>query len=145
MALERRSPLPVGRYWVTAFGDHEAVLAAYLNTQVVAGLVKVTVTEHIDETSDHPGGSFFVFIVGKPDAVPWNATLFGYPNLAGKDIKSLADTVDRPDLPTDGLDDLGDFVKKAAAAVGGVVEVVVGVVVVGGGLYLLSKLFGRRG
>lgn len=112
--IERRSPLPVARYWITAFGDKEPLLADYLKTQASAGFVRVTITEHIEETSDHPAGSFFVFIVRAPNAVPWPGKLFGFPNLAGADIKSLADTVDRPDMPTDGLDDLGDLLQKVA-------------------------------
>lgn len=136
--IERRSPLPVARYWVTAFGDKESALAAFLNTQVQAGLVKVTQTEHIDETDDHPAGSFLVFVVTKPNSVPWLATAFGFPNLAGADIKSLADTVDRPDMPQDGFDDLGDFVKKVASGFGGA-AVAVGVGVVLFALVLASR------
>lgn len=114
MALERRSPLPRARYWITAFGEKEPMLAAFLKTQSMAGFLQVTITENIEETSDHPSGSFFVFVVKQPDTVPWPATLFGFPNLAGADIKSLADTVQRPDKPQDGLDDLGDFIEKVA-------------------------------
>lgn len=144
MALERHSPLPVGRYWVTAFGGKESALAAFLNSQVLAGLAKVTITEHIDETNDlatgHPAGSFFVFVVLQDNAVPWPAIAFGYPNRAGADIRSLADTVDRPDLPQDGLDGLDDVIKKVGNAIGGAA-------VVGGlalGLVLLVALAGRK-
>lgn len=112
--IERRSPLPVARYWITAFGDKEPALAQYLQTEAFAGFLRVTITEHIDETSDHPAGSFFVFVVKTPNAVPWPATLFGFPNLAGADVTSLADTVNRPDMPTDGLDGLGDVLQKVA-------------------------------
>ena len=112
--IERRSPLPVARYWITAFGDKEPLLAAFLKTQSSAGFLRVTITEHIDETSDHPPGSFFVFVVKQPNAVPWAGSLFGFPNLAGADIRTLADTVDRPDKPQDGLDSLGDVLQKVA-------------------------------
>ncbi len=112
--IERNSPLPIARYWITAFGDKEPLLAQYLKTQSSAGFLRVTITEHIEETSDHPSGSFFVFVVKTAKAVPWPGQLFGFPNLAGADIKSLADTVDRPDLPNDGFDDLGDLLQKVA-------------------------------
>ncbi|MDE1994798.1 MAG: hypothetical protein KGI75_20005 [Rhizobiaceae bacterium] len=114
MAIERKSPLPRARYWITGFGENELTLATYLKTQSMAGFVDVTITENIDETSDHPRGSFFVFVVKEPNAVPWPATLFGFPNLAGADIKSLADTVQRPDKPQDGFDNLGDLIEKVA-------------------------------
>jgi hypothetical protein len=112
--IERRSPLPVARYWVTAFGETEPKLALFLKAQSAAGFLRVNVTERIDETSDHPAGSFFVFVVKTPSAVPWPATVFGFPNLAGADVTSLADTVNRPDKPTDGLDSLGDVLQKVA-------------------------------
>lgn len=140
MTLERRSPLPVARYWVTAFGEKEPALAAYLHLHSRQGSAQVTVTEHIDETSDHPAGSFFVFIIKRPDMVTWNAELFGFPNLAGADITSLADTVDRPDMPGDGFDAIGDFVKEAAGAAGDVVKAVAALALGFGGLWLLSRM-----
>lgn len=143
MSQQRQNPLPVARYWVTAFGNKQDVLDTFLHLQSQLGNVQTVTTEGIDATSDHPAGSFYIFIVKKPDAVPWDGAQFGFPNLAGADIKSLSDTVNRPDKPLDGLDQLGNLLGTPGGEglLGGIGS---GLKLAGYGIagYLLLKLFG---
>jgi len=129
--LERRTPLPVGRYWLDVpankTGDFNGYLAASTDR------VKVETTEGEGE-----GGTFYIFRVLQP--VPWFAVNFGFPNTAGPEVKSRADTIQAPDLPKDGLDQVGD----ALEGVGKTGKVIVSVALVAGGVYLLGKLLDLR-
>jgi hypothetical protein len=129
--LERRSPLPVGRYWVDIPASKTAEFAGYL-----AGndRVRVEVTE-----GGGDGGTFFVFRVLAP--VPWFAANFGFPNTAGPEIKSRADTVQAPDLPLDGTDAI-DAALHSGGALGGLIMTAG---LLAGVVYLAGKLIEQRG
>ncbi len=99
-------PLAPGRYWITAFGDKQGMLDAFFLGQSALGNTHTETTEAIQSTSDHPGGSFYIFTVVNP--VSWMGTVFGMPTKAGPEIHSLADTVQRPPEPTPG-GTLNDF------------------------------------
>lgn len=146
MAQQRKVPLPIARYWVTAFGDKKPVLDAFFKNQSMLGFLKVLVTESIAATDDHPDGSFYVFVVKQADVVPWDGARFGFPTLAGADIKALSDTVDRPDLPQDGLDQLGDLLGSTGDGSGLLGGLQSGLKVAGYGLaaYVLFGLFSSK-
>ena len=147
MTVERRNPLPAGRYWVDIFEPQRVAFETW--RAVNKDSVKVEVTE---THGSNPPREFFIFNVVERVAVPggtttieipvqWDSVTFGFPSVAGRDIKSSADTVTRPDLPkdatdqiSDALDSIGSFGK--AVAIGGLAV---------GAAFLIGKLVeGRR-
>lgn len=101
--------VPVGRYWVTAFGTTETELDAYFKINAATGATQTEVTEHIGDpgTAAAKQGSFYIFNVKTP--LGWPVGLFGKPTTAGPNIHSMADTVSAPDLPTGPVPALGNF------------------------------------
>lgn len=125
-ALERRNPLPPGRYWIDLFEkDSPAWLAWRARNNV-----KIEVTEHF---SSDPVRDFIIFRVDAP--VPWEGP--GFPTIAPASVQSSSDTLDRPPPEKDPLDKLTDFVTSPAVKVAGSL---LGIVV-GGALivYIISN------
>jgi hypothetical protein len=121
--IERRNPLPVGRYWIdiskepVPMGTWQGFLGA------ATGFV------HVESTEDDETQSFYIFTTTKelvwPDGI-------GSPSIAGPAIKSKADTVQRPDPEPDAIDQIptpGQLFKGIGDTVT-VVAVVVGVLFV---------------
>ena len=101
MTLERRSPLPKGRYWADMFardGDDQVQAMTDWLTQN-RGLVKLVSSETFSD-SDPPRTWFLFEVVGGPDGS--GGTLLpewvgiGFPTVAGPDIRSSDDTVQKP-------------------------------------------------
>lgn len=111
--------LPTGRYWVTAFGDKQAILDAYFKDQ--SKNVHVETTENIDSTSDFPDGSFYIFNVSTP--VSWPATQVGFPTIAPQNIHTLADTSSRPPVPPSTTKEVEDAIETAKKALASFVTV----------------------
>jgi hypothetical protein len=135
MALERRSPLPPGMYWLDVLGDKRAAFIDWRRANKTT--VRVRSTEAFPEPA--PGRDWYKFEVLQP--TPWEATRFGFPNIiASTDkIDSSADTVQRPDPEKDPLDKLGDALSSA----GSVTSQLVPIVVVLGGVLVLTNLWSR--
>jgi hypothetical protein len=123
MAVETRNPLPAGRYWIDVskepkpLGTFEGFLSAF------ADFI------HVESTEDDPEFSLYIFNTSKPLVWPEG---IGYPTIAGADIKSRADTVQRPDPEkdvTDVIPTAGDLVKGASNALFWLALVVGGAVV----------------
>lgn len=129
--------LPVGRYWVTAFGDKQAILNAFFKDQ--AANIHIETTEDIESTSDFPSGSFYIFNVSAP--VPWPATQVGFATIAPQSIQSLADTVSRPPVPPSGTKQIEDAIEAAKKALGSVVTIAG----YGLGAFIAFKLVGMFG
>lgn len=131
MALERRSPLPAGMYWLDVLGDNRIAFAAWRTAH--GADVKVRGTESFPERE------WLKFEVLRP--VAWDAKQFGFPNIirAGEAIDSSADTVQRPDPEKDPLDKLGDELSSA----GSLTSRLVPIVVVLGGVLVLTNLWSR--
>jgi hypothetical protein len=135
MALERRSPLPPGMYWLDVLGDKRAGFIDWRTAN--KDTVRVRSPEAFPEPA--PGRDWYKFEVLR--ATPWEATRFGFPNrIAATDrIDSSADTVQRPDPEKDPLDKLGDEL----SSVGTLTSRLVPVVVVLGGVLVLANLWSR--
>ena len=133
-ALERRNPLPPGRYWIDVFEQHSAAFAAWLGRQ--AGKVRVESTERFAANAGGPAREFVLFQV--LEGVPWEGP--GLPTIADAGVRSSADTVERPPPAQGPIDALTEDVRQAADATRTVVLVAAGA----GGLYLLFKLLGGR-
>jgi len=97
-ALERKTPLPPGRYWIDVFGDLRAPFHAWAKGHYPD--VVVTTVQSFEKApirDDHVGNKardFVIFEVKKP--VPWHAPTFGFPTIATKDVQSEQDTGDTP-------------------------------------------------
>jgi len=99
MTLERQNPLPVGRYWIDVQNAKAEEFNGFLASH------KTTIHTEVTEGDGAEGGTtFYIFSVSKP--VTWLPINFGFPTIAGPEIKSKSDTVQRPDLPKNALDDL---------------------------------------
>lgn len=121
MSLERRNPLPPGRYWLDAFPPHLEELQAWVAAN--RGAVRVAATEHYDAkpastfgwTAALPERQWTLFDVTTPVEFP-NLSL-GYPEIVSQTaqnsksgtpidtgVKTSDDTVDRgvddPALPS---------------------------------------------
>lgn len=135
-ALERRNPLPAGRYWIDVFQPDSAAWQAWLVSN--AQNVKIEETEHFAEVDQFPDRDFFIFKVLTP--VTWQGP--GFPSIADATIKSSTDTRDRPDPTKDPTDVGADLVESllhpspTTVAVGTVIFLIAG----GGlALYVINR------
>lgn len=126
MALQRKSPLPVGRYWVDCDVKLQPTLDTYFRDN--AANVQVETTQDIPATSDHPAREFYIFNVKAP--VPWNAVTFGFPTIATAAVQSAQDTAQEPPPPPDPMVQLEGYLDSAGSffklAIGGVLLAGVG-------------------
>lgn len=119
--IEKRDPLPVGRYWIDVFGKDYGVFLDW--TIAHKATVTVVKTEQYDTTSDwnlfddREAGAWFLFEVSAPTS--WGiASDVGWPNTAPSNIQSSQDTIQSPPLPKNILDDGGDAIPKWVPWVG---------------------------
>lgn len=126
MAIERRNPLPAGKYWVDVFEPHTSPFLGWLSKNQAN--LTVNTTERIQ---GDPEGNWILFTVRTP--VLWEGP--GYPSIAGQNIKTKADTSERPE--PEELPNLDDVVKKVSRDT--VKAVVIGFGTVLALKFLLSK------
>jgi hypothetical protein len=139
MAQERRNPLPPGRYWIAVTSRGNSELDHFRQWAAAnPSRVKVERSEPIGGGTSN--GAFFIFsIVRLP--VTFDVKQFGFPNVAGDDIQSAADTVQRPPVPTpasvttDALGDIFGGITRALDAFDPRAKVVLAI----GALYLLTR------
>lgn len=135
MTIERRRPLPVGRYWADIFPAQQAKWGAWISVQRNAGNATIEETEHFDASGDSPEHDFVIFTTSAETVWPDEDMKFA-PNIAGSEIRSSADTVQRPPPEPDALgriDAWGRSVGRAlmtAGAVAGGLIVLVGLLAV---------------
>lgn len=101
-AVERRNPLPPGRYWIDVFGTDIELFDMWLKGNGAIGFVDVLSTEFFDEKpavppflESRPARNWILFRVNAH--TPFNQTEFGFPTIAGEDVSSSSDTVQRPE------------------------------------------------
>ena len=116
MTLERRNPLPPGRYWMNLLGERSPEFTAGVKglNESHPGLVKVLTTSHheADESGNsEPAYDWVLFVVGGNGAV-WDHDKIGTPNIAGPEITQESDTVQRPAPEKEVLDQIGDALPK---------------------------------
>ncbi len=112
--LERRNPLPHGRYWITVTSSPSAPnrldnFRAWAASN--AQLVIIDVTEPVGQGTAN--GAFFIFTVLEP--LKFDTFQFGFPNVAGPEIQHADDTVKRPPKPTP-LSALDEFFQALQAS-----------------------------
>lgn len=121
MAVERRNPLPPGVYWIDVFDPNRQAFAEWL--KAFAPVVRLRATEHFGPGTsplhaflqgawtvspalaalanlvpgtEGPARDWALFEVLAPS--PFDAKRFGYPTIAGAEVKSSDDTVQKPDV-----------------------------------------------
>ncbi len=143
--LQRTNPLPPGHYWVDVFGLNIPKFDAWLKAYGPFG-IHTDATQHFESPDVASVRNWYLFTYTpafEGAVVIWD-TLFGFPTIADSSIKSSEDTVNRPDLPLDVTDELGNWinhVEQQLAGSLGNMAVVVPYAIIGGGLYAAYALF----
>ena len=153
-AIERRNPLPPGRYWQDIFNKHAPDWNAWIaehGSGAIGDETKDVVVERVDRFRADPlrDGSWLPEILAPenagtiPDrmwvlfrvkrAVPWPATKLGFPTIADETVQSSADTAENPPGLTPG-----EEIEAAA------MHVVRPVMYLAGGLLALKILWSLR-
>lgn len=89
MSLERRNPLPVGRYWVDIRARYVPDFTDFLRI-VGRGIMVIQTKERTDPFTTGGANTGYLFEVKNP-LIPWDNTKYGYPNIA-TGIKDLDET-----------------------------------------------------
>jgi hypothetical protein len=104
VTLERRRPLPPGRYWAYIYPQNRAEWDAWITVQRKEGHAAIEWSEHFDPVGDSPSHDFVIWTTS--DETVWPDELLGFiPNVAGPEITSSQSTMQRP--PADETDPLG--------------------------------------
>jgi hypothetical protein len=99
MSQVRKQPLPVGRFWINVIDDapggtHTNRIANW-EAWAAANPQRVAIDKR--EATD-AGATWYLFRVLKP--IKFDQIQFGFPNDAGGDVNTAADTSQRPPVPT---------------------------------------------
>lgn len=128
MTLERRRPLPAGRYWADIFPQNRAAWSAWISLNQNSGKASLVTTEHTPEIAGAPEHDFVIFTTS--DELVWPDEVMGFsPNVAGANVTSSDDTIDKPEPQADPLDQFGKLTQGiyAAGAIAAGLIVLVGV------------------
>jgi hypothetical protein len=126
--IERRRPLPAGRYWIDVFDKNRDVWEIWRNAMAHVGHLKVQHTESFDAVGDNEPHDFLIFSTNA-ETIGWPEQIQG-PNVAGPEIQSSDDTLDRPDPTPEIIDQLSTAVGSATSGAKTVLTVGLGVAVV---------------
>lgn len=93
MALERRNPLPPGRYWQDILLGKQPMFEIWLR--------KYKGTVILEERTENPNAdniesSTTTFLFRTTAPVQWDQKNWGYPTKAGANVQTQSDTVDKP-------------------------------------------------
>lgn len=130
MAVEKRNPLPVGRYTVDVSDMHSSEFTSWL-------------TEHkdtvfVEQSEERDGLTWYLFKVFEP--VPWQGP--GYPDSIGDQILQDDKSPPLEPLPDPGkvIDEAEEKFKKAAEEAADAVKTGLTVAAAAGGVYVLWRL-----
>lgn len=135
MALERRRPLPAGRYWIDVLASDLELWTVWSSVMMKLDHLKVITTESYDAVGGAEARDFIIFETSA-ETIGWPEKL-GSPTIAAKNVTSSADVTNKPDAPLDVTDQVAaslDSMKTGAKAAIGV-GVAIGVVVLGVALF----------
>lgn len=151
MTLERRSPLPVGRYWQDIFQKQAVDWDNWVSPKLKDGSVAIVKLEHFREDPLHDGSwlpdifdpnagriaarTWVLFDVLK--SVDWPATKLGFPTIAGN-VQSSSETAQNPPGPSP-VQEIGDAVSEAAEAAAKHLKTGLWIAGVVAGIYIFRK------
>ena len=96
--IERRQPLPPGRYWITVTSAPNAPDRMTHFLQWTAANAQTVIVDKTEPLGGGVNGLFCIFTVLQKTT--WDAKQFGFPNVAGPDVQTQSDTSQRPPVPT---------------------------------------------
>ena len=133
LGLERRNPLPAGRYWVFRVGARQIVdFDAWLKKN--RPIVRLVATD-LDTGGGEPQNSFNVFEVLRDDEVMWEGP--GLPDRSPPHVTSRQD-VEKAPVVLEPAEQVTEAGRKVAAAVTRGAETIPLLLLAAGVLYLLS-------
>jgi hypothetical protein len=107
MAIERRNPLPVGKYWVDVFEPHIPDFRMWLDKHEDS--IKIEKQENFPfADGPYPPHNWYLFSV--LSETPWEGP--GFPDIATEERESK-DTADRGPAEKSGLESIEETVEKA--------------------------------
>jgi hypothetical protein len=127
--------LPAGRYWITInhdsnFGTWQGWLDAFKDS------IRVETTQSVDAAGSDPAYEFYIFVTSK-DLI-WERG--DIPTVAGPNIKSKADTLDREDPTPDLTDRLHDTISELGNEAKSAAKLLTWIAFIGLGIYAYSQL-----
>ncbi len=138
MALERRRPLPAGRYWLDVFPKNAIQWQTWSEAMTKMGRAKVETTEHYPSVDGAPEHDFVIFSVSSPN-VAWEAAGLPSPTIADANVTTSDDTATKPPPEPSALEQLGKTAEGLTTGLKVAVGVVVVVSVAGLGIAILRK------
>ena len=113
MTLERRDPLPAGRYWLDVFPSNQDAWDRWSNAMDSVGSVTIEHTEHFDAAGGAPAHTFVIWSMTSPN-VAYRAAGLPAPTIADVGVQTSSDTATRPP-PTPGV---LEQIEQTAASLG---------------------------
>lgn len=130
MAIERKNPLPAGRYWIDVI-DYPPGHMNEFTAWALANDQKIAIESTEERTELDPHQLFVIFRVLEPVFFPQKN--FGFPNIAGEQVHTSDDTAQKPDVPEPSFEGpAGQLVTFGGLALGAAA------------LLFLAKLIGRK-
>jgi hypothetical protein len=111
MALERRRPLPAGRYWLDVFPRNKQAWELWSSSMAKLGSLRVEKTQHFDASGGNEAYDFVIFETSTPN-VAWGALNLPHPTIAPSNVQSSEDTVTKPPPPPGVFEQIDDTVKS---------------------------------
>ena len=142
MALERRRPLPAGRYWADIFAPRNA-FDGWVQMAASRSAIHGEVSEHFEATDGAPEHDFVIFRTNTE--LVWPDAEIGFaPNVAPPNITSSADTVQRPPPEPNAVDQLSDMASDFNKKVSTAITAVLVLLVAGAGLAIFRRAAPKR-
>lgn len=108
MGLERRNPLPTGRYWMHLHQEQGGRSFDAWRQRVGARLIN-------SAFDADTGWTWYLFQTTAP--AEWNAAEWGWPNTAGPEVRTEADVVQRPPPEPGVLESLESAANKTQSRI----------------------------
>jgi len=116
MARELRRPLPPGRYWADVFPQNRVMFDAWVKVAGDSGAIHGEVSEHFPASDGAPEHDFVIFVTNRE--LVWPDQEMGFaPNVAGPEIHSSDDTVQKPPPTPSAADQLSAGLESVGKAV----------------------------
>lgn len=131
MTVERRRPLPPGRYWLDIFEPKRVAWEIWSTamSRMDPPRVHIETTRHFEPDSGSTAHDFIIFTTAGETIY---SDVLPSPNLAPATITTSDDTLTRPDAPPDVLDQLTEAASKVGT--GAKIGLTIGIAIAVGAL-----------